>query len=119
MYSMLYEYHKQLEAEARNLGYRISISSTVNKACHEYHYLIFIKQPTCIEQIYSFAHEIGHCIDFKRGKLDFDRYRINKNYRLRKEFVAWYFGFKVCVKLKIPIKIQFIKHSLKCLYSYF
>ena len=111
------EYYNKLTIEARNLNYRISPSST-NKACHYPNFVIFIQKPVSIENIYSFAHEIGHCMDFKRGRLDFEKYKTNKTYRLWKEVVAWYLAFKLCLRIKIPITTRFIKHSLKCLKSY-
>ena len=109
-------YYYKLESEARKLGYRVSYSS-VNKACHHPNYVIFIRNPEDISNVFSYAHEIGHCIDFKKGDLDFNRYRIDKRYRQYKESVAWLLGYKVCLQLGIP-KEDFWSHAHKCYKSY-
>lgn len=115
----LIQYDELLRNLIRNLGYNVNSSISKNKACHHPDYIVFLKKTENIEQVYSIAHEVGHCMDFKNGKLDFNRYRMNKKYRIKKEIVAWIYAFRICLKNDIPLGRKFFKHSIYCLKSYF
>ncbi|KLA04015.1 hypothetical protein OCE55_21120 [Bacillus paranthracis] len=121
--NQLSAYKEMLKKEANELRYRVVFSGGAksNKACHDPYYVIFINRKEDgldTQTIYSFAHEIGHCIDFRNGMLDFQEYKRNKKYRIRKEIIAWYLGYKLLRKLEIPVD-GYIKHAAKCLGSYF
>jgi hypothetical protein len=111
-------YKNKLTSESTKLNYRVARSSKSNKACHYPDFVIFITEIVDIECIYSFAHEVGHAKDFRRGMLDFNRYRKDKLYRIKKEVVAWWYGYRLCKKLEIPITFKFYKHVKFCLASY-
>lgn len=115
-------YKEKLKDEASKLRYRVVFSGGAksNKACHDPNYVIFINRKEDdldIKTIYSFAHEVGHCIDFRNGMLDFQKYKRNKKYRIRKEIIAWYLGYRLLRKLEIPVD-GYIKYAFKCLSSY-
>ncbi|MGG2933858.1 hypothetical protein ABEO66_06720 [Bacillus pacificus] len=115
-------YKDMLKKEANKLRYRVVFSGGAkpNKSCHDPYYVIFINRKEDdldAKTIYSFAHEVGHCIDFRNGMLDFQEYKRNKKYRVRKEIAAWYLGYRLLRKLKIPVD-GYIKYALKCLSSY-
>ncbi|MGH1260451.1 MULTISPECIES: hypothetical protein [Bacillus] len=118
----LCSYKEKLKDEASKLRYRVVFAggSKSNKACHDPYYVIFINRKEDelnLQAIYSFAHEIGHCIDFRNGTLDFQEYKINKKYRVQKEIIAWCLGYMLCRELKIPLD-DYIEHAFKCLESY-
>ncbi|WP_324628397.1 MULTISPECIES: hypothetical protein [Bacillus cereus group] len=120
--SQLCSYKEKLKNEASKLRYRVVFSggSKSNKSCHDPYYVIFINKKETeldLQTIYSFAHEIGHCIDFRNGTLDFQEYKRNKKYRVQKEVIAWRLGYTLCRELKIPTD-WYMKHAFKCLQSY-
>jgi hypothetical protein len=114
-----YKHKEALLNEAKKLKYQVhfSTSERSSKACHHPYYTVFINGKENYNTIYSFAHEVGHCIDFKKGNLDFDRYRKDKYYRLKKELIAWWYALTLCIKLDIPLH-KFIPRAAFCLKSY-
>jgi len=89
---------------ATTLGYKINYT-TGSPNSMNFNRKIITLSPFCsLKDIYSFVHELGHCIDYSKEKFNTKKYNSNKLYRLWKEFIGWWYGFKLCVKYKIPIK---------------
>lgn len=102
---------------ADRLGYKVSYTSYRPIAMNSKNKLIYIPPFTNLNVINSLCHELGHCIDYKKGTFDTNKYKQNKRYRLWKEYLAWYYGFVLCFMFNIPKK-QYLKHAFKSWMTY-
>lgn len=79
---------------------------------------ITIPLSTTCENIYAFAHEIGHLIDFVNGELDYDRWLNDWSYRINAEMSAWVHAYKILQELNVPLE-DWKAHVESKLFSYF
>lgn len=79
---------------------------------------ITIPLSTTSENIYAFAHEIGHLIDFVNGELDYDRWLNDWSYRINAEMSAWVHAYKILQELDVPLE-DWKHHVESKLFSYF
>ncbi|WLR57449.1 hypothetical protein LC048_11675 [Mesobacillus subterraneus] len=64
---------------------------------------ITIPLSTTQENVYAFAHEIGHCIDFVNGELNYDEWLNDWSYRITAEMSAWVHAYKILKNLNVPL----------------
>jgi len=79
---------------------------------------ITIPLSTTSENIYAFAHEIGHLIDFVNGELDYDSWLNDWSYRINAEMSAWVHAYKILQELDVPLE-DWKAHVESKLFSYF
>jgi Zn-dependent peptidase ImmA (M78 family) len=103
--------------KSKELGYRVNYAGHRDNEIIFNHKIIFINQLWSINTLYSLVHEMGHAIDHNKGNFNSEKYKSNKKYKVWKEFVAWWYGFCLCVQFRVPIK-GFFKQFTKSWFTY-
>ena len=120
-----------LTKEANRMGYKVTLVSSryVSSLGHLTKHINISKQSGEVNSIYEFAHELGHCIQFKLrwDRLNGDKEAVKQFYRNRDkskmrfmfdELEAWVRGFSILYKNNINTK-GFCSHTFHCLSSHF
>lgn len=114
------ELHYDIEIlvqKAEKLGYKVTYTSSRPTAANFQHKEIYISQAITIDTYFSLAHEIGHCIDNTKGNFNINKYKTNKLYRVRKEVMAWYYGYSLLNKSHYR-RLKYWKHAYRMLKTY-
>jgi hypothetical protein len=111
------KWHDDLRKHANSLGYEVIPTSLRANAINFKHKVIYIPQYNDLYTLYTLAHEIGHCVDYKNNNFNTDRYKSNKMYRLWKEFIGWWNGLTICKLHQIPTK-KYFKYAFKMWFTY-
>ncbi|WP_210367002.1 hypothetical protein [Bacillus sp. REN3] len=88
------------------------------KICFNPDMSITVPLSTTLENIYAFAHEIGHLIDFANGELEYEKWLNDWSYRITKEMSAWVHAYKLLEGLDVPLD-GWKEHVEMKLISYF
>lgn len=123
---MFDKYYNLLKMEAVKMGYQVKLidSRYVSSCGHLTKHINISKKNGEIKAIFEFAHELGHCVQFKRrwNKLNGDKEKIKEFYRNRDkhkykflidELEAWLLGYPILRRNKIDTK-GFWKHVVHC-----
>ena len=93
----------RLVEEAEKLNCKVILDSK-KKINFNPNMSITIPLSTTLENVYAFAHEIGHLIDFVNGELDYDQWLNDWSYRITAEMSAWVHAYKVLQELNVPLE---------------
>lgn len=110
-------YQSKLVDYAKSLGYEVNYTSSRPNAMNFNHKVIFLPQIMNMESIFTLAHELGHCVDYKNNKFNTNSYKKNKPYRLLKEFTGWVNGFVICKLHDISTK-KYFRYAFKMWMTY-
>jgi hypothetical protein len=92
----------RLVEEAEKLNCRV-IYDSKKKINFNPNMSITIPLSTTLDNIYAFAHEVGHLIDFVNGELDYEKWLNDWSYRITAEMSAWVHAYKILKNLNVPL----------------
>jgi hypothetical protein len=99
-----YPIHFQNLAEfATSKGCKVVFTSMRPIAFNAQHMTIFIRPEPTLENSYALAHEIGHLLDYLEGKLVYDRWYGDWNYRVAVEMSAWTRSYDLLHMFRFPL----------------
>ena len=124
-----FHHHKKLMDIATSLGY--VVCHTQGKRFYVNHFqpkmIVLGERDNHYHSEFEFAHEIGHCIQFKKrsksvtkdcGMENMLRKRKERKFQLIfDEVQAWIIGYELLIKHKIPRK-GYWRRALYCIKSY-
>ena len=128
---MFNDHYVKLKVEAKKLGYETLLLSNTYGTAIVYHlnkYICITKKSGEVNSIFEFAHEIGHCLQFRKiwNKLNCDEDKVKDYYReknksktlfLWDEVDAWIKGYFILKRNSIDTK-GYIQHASHCVKSH-
>jgi hypothetical protein len=113
-------YHAEMDKLRKiteDLGCEVNFT-TARAIAFNLNMVIYVSPLASIENIYAFAHEIGHLMDFREGNLDHRMWLNDPSYRITAEMRAWEKSYHILVNLGVPME-SWMRHVKEKLGTYF